>query len=127
MNLITFLLIASQGNANNANATMFLLLGMMLIMYFFFIRPQTQRAKKQRNLIDNLTKGDRIVTIGGIHGKITKVSEQTLLIEVDSGTKLKIEKSSVSVDLTEAVSKAKTQDADSKAKQPRKEKAASES
>lgn len=71
---------------------------MFLVFYFFMIRPQMKKAKEEKKFRAELKKGDKIVTIGGIHGKIAEVKETTLLIEVGEGTKLKIEKTAVSKD-----------------------------
>ena len=65
----------------------------------FFIRPQAKRAKNQKKFIEDLQKGDKIVTIAGIHGTINKVNEDgTLNIEVSPGSYIKIEKSAISTD-----------------------------
>jgi len=77
--------------------------GIILVMYFFMIRPQQQKAKKLKQLRESLTKGSVIITAGGIHGKIVEVQETTVTIDVDRGTKLKIEKSSISGNLEESV------------------------
>ncbi|MGB1206817.1 MAG: preprotein translocase subunit YajC [Chitinophagales bacterium] len=97
------LLLQADPNATNAIANIILFGGIILIMYFFMIRPQMKRAKEQKTYLDTLKKGDKIVTIGGVHGKILKVNEQTLVIEVDkeTGTKLKIEKAVVSLEFTQ--------------------------
>ncbi len=72
----------------------------------FFIRPQAKRAKNQKSFIENLGKGDKIVTIAGIHGTINKNNEDgTLQIEVNPGSYLKIEKSAISMDWTVALNK----------------------
>jgi len=77
---------------------------LILVMYLFFIRPQTKKAKQQESFLDNLEKGQQVVTVGGIHGKITKVNEEnnTLTILVDSKTYLTIEKSTISLELTQS-------------------------
>ncbi len=97
-----------QGEDGGGMSTMLFLGAIFLIMYFFMIRPQTKKAKDQKKFIQDLNKGDKIVTAGGIHGKILKVGETTLLIEVDANTKLKIEKSVVSLDLTKALADEKS-------------------
>lgn len=102
------LLLQSPGAQNSSNATLFLMIGLMLIMYFFFIRPQTQRVKKQRAFLEDLTKGMRVVTVSGIHGKIVEVNEHTILLKVDNTTKLKLEKTGISVESTEALNQANT-------------------
>ena len=73
-----------------------LLLGLLfIVMYFTMIRPQTQQAKRHRELVGSLEKGDRIVTVGGIHGTIRSVDDKTILVEVDGGTKIRLDKGKV--------------------------------
>ena len=67
------------------------------VMYFFMIRPQIKKQKKEREYRSALKKGDQVVTIGGIHGKITDVKEDTFIIEVHGGNFLKVTKNSVSM------------------------------
>ena len=67
------------------------------VMYFFMIRPQIKKQKKEREYRSALKKGDKVVTIGGIHGKITDVKEDTFIVEVMAGNTLKIEKTAVSM------------------------------
>ena len=77
----------------------FIMFGLMfLVFYLFMIRPQMTKAKEEKKFREALKKGDKVVTIGGIHGKIAEVKDTTLLIEVGDGNKLKIEKSAVSKD-----------------------------
>ena len=73
-------------------------LGWVLIFFvfwFFILRPKVNAQKKEESFRKNLKKGQKIITIGGIHGKIIGIQEQTVLIEIESGTKMKIEKSAV--------------------------------
>lgn len=70
----------------------------IVVFYFFMIRPQLKKAKDQKKFRENLAKGDKIITIGGIHGKINEIQDTTLIIEVEGGHKLKIEKNAVSMD-----------------------------
>ena len=67
------------------------------VMYFFMIRPQIKKQKKEREYRSELKKGDKVVTIGGIHGKILDVQEDTFIVEVMGGNTLKIEKTAVSM------------------------------
>jgi preprotein translocase subunit YajC len=71
---------------------------MILIFYMFFIRPQQKKAKEQKNFINEMKKGDNVVTMGGIHGKILEITDTTITIDVDRGTKLTVEKSSISLE-----------------------------
>lgn len=75
-----------------------LLAGMIAVFYFFFIRPQQKKQKDQKKFIEEIKKGDAVVTIGGIHGKVVSVDEDTITIDVDKGVKLTMEKSSISLE-----------------------------
>lgn len=72
--------------------------GMILIFWLFFIRPQQKKQKEQRKFIDEIKKGDTVVTNGGIHGKIAAVEDDTVILEVDKGLKIKFEKAAISLD-----------------------------
>ena len=67
------------------------------VMYFFMIRPQIKKQKQEREYRSTLKKGDSVITIGGIYGKITDIKEDAFVIEVYGGTKLKISKTAVSM------------------------------
>ena len=67
------------------------------VMYFFMIRPQIKKQKKEREYRAALKKGDKVITIGGIHGKINDVKADTFIVEVMGGNTLKIEKTAVSM------------------------------
>jgi preprotein translocase subunit YajC len=67
------------------------------VMYFFMIRPQIKKQKKETAYRMALQKGDSVITIGGIYGKITDVKEDSFIIEVHGGTKLKVLKTAVSM------------------------------
>jgi preprotein translocase subunit YajC len=100
----------SSGSGGMGGTIQFVFLGMMILVFWlFFIRPQAKRAKNQKLFIENLGKGDKIVTIAGIHGTINKVNEDgTLNVEVSPGSYLKIEKSAISMDWTSALNKVGT-------------------
>jgi preprotein translocase subunit YajC len=66
--------------------------GFILIFYFLMWRPQSKRAKEHRNLVSELGKGDEVVTNGGIAGKVTKVSEEFVKVEVSEGVEMNIQK-----------------------------------
>lgn len=83
----------------------------ILVFWLFMIRPQAKKAKEQKKFIDNLQKGDKIVTIAGIHGVVNKINEDgTLQLEVTPGSYLKIEKSALSMEWTAAINKASTEE-----------------
>jgi preprotein translocase subunit YajC len=90
--------------------TSIIFMGMIILVFWlFFIRPQAKRAKNQKKFIEELQKGDKIVTIAGIHGTINKINEDgTLSLEVSPGSYIKIEKSAISMDWTTNLNKPKT-------------------
>ncbi|WP_281226302.1 preprotein translocase subunit YajC [Flavobacterium aquiphilum] len=77
---------------------------MFVVLYFFMIRPQQKRAKNEREFESNLKVGDRIITKSGIHGKIVELTDATVIIETMAG-KLKMERSSISLELTATLKK----------------------
>lgn len=72
--------------------------GIALVFYFFMIRPQQKKQKDQKSFINEIKKGDTIVTIGGIHGKVFAQDDETVTLEVDKSTKLTFEKSAISLE-----------------------------
>lgn len=72
---------------------------MMVVFYFFLIRPQTKRAKEHRELVAGLEKGDEVITSGGILGKVVKVSDDYAVIELDNNFEIKIQRNSVQATL----------------------------
>lgn len=71
---------------------------LMVVFYLFMIRPQQKKAKDARKFRDSLQKGTKVVTIGGLHGKVAEVAENTVLLEVDSNVRLRFEKSAIAMD-----------------------------
>jgi len=79
---------------------------MVLVFWMFMIRPQAKKAKQQKAFINDLKKGDKVVTIAGIHGVINKVNEDsTISLEVSPGSYLKIEKSTISMEMSASLNK----------------------
>ena len=97
----TVLLQASGGDGGLLNYLP--IIGMIVIFYFFFIRPQQRKQKETKRYLEEIKKGDMIVTVGGIHGKIMEVSDTTVLIDVDRGTKLLLEKASISLEASKRI------------------------
>jgi preprotein translocase subunit YajC len=75
---------------------------MFVIFYFLLIRPQQKRTKEHRQMISDLKKGDRIVTSGGIHGRITGLDDQTLTVEIADKVRVKVTRSNVGAKLSSA-------------------------
>ncbi len=88
----------------------FVFLGLMILVFWmFFIRPQSKRQKQQKTFTQNLQKGDKVITIAGIHGTINKINEDgTVMIEISPGSYIKMEKSSISMEMTNQLNKAAT-------------------
>jgi len=90
----------SEGQEGSGYMSFLMLFLIIIVFYMFIIRPQMRKSKEQRKYREQIKKGDKIITIGGIHGKIIEVSDQTFIIEVEGQNRLKIEKSAVAMDST---------------------------
>ena len=88
-------MILLQAQSGTASLIMFALI--FVVMYFFMIRPQIKKQKKEVAYRSSLKKGDKIMTIGGIHGKVLDIKDTVVYIEVSTGIKLKVEKSAISM------------------------------
>jgi preprotein translocase subunit YajC len=75
----------------------------ILVFYFFMIRPQIKKQKDQKNFVAELKKGDKVVTTSGMHGKIFEVAETTFLIEPEGGGKIRFDKSAISLETSKAL------------------------
>lgn len=83
-----------------------LLGGMIVVFWLFMIRPQAKKAKMAKEFQNNMQKGDKIVTIAGIHGVVNKVNDDgTITVETSPGSYLKIERSAVSMEWTNNINK----------------------
>ncbi|MBK9273467.1 MAG: preprotein translocase subunit YajC [Flavobacteriales bacterium] len=71
---------------------------LMVVFYFFMIRPQQKKAKDARKFRESIQKGMKVVTIGGVHGKVAEVNDKTVLLEVDANVKIRFEKSALALD-----------------------------
>ena len=94
MLLSLFLQAAQQPGFDYSSLILFAAMG--LVFYFFMIRPQQKRQKEQKKFRDELKKGDLVVTVGGLHGRVYSVEADTVTLDVDKGIKLVFEKSSIS-------------------------------
>jgi len=107
--LNTVLLMAppSGGASGGGSSFQFIFFGaIILVFWLFMIRPQAKKAKEQKKYIENLAKGDKIITHAGIHGTINKVNEDsTVQLETSPGSYIKIEKSAISQEMSMALNK----------------------
>lgn len=106
-----YFLMASPNGQQQGNpmVTFALMGGIILVFWLFMIRPQAKKAKEQKKFIDNLQKGDKVVTIAGIHGTVNKVNEDgTINLEISPGSYVKLEKSAISQEWTAGINKPTT-------------------
>ena len=95
-----------QASPGGSSFMPFFFVAMILVFWLFFIRPQAKKAKEQKLFITNIQKGEKIVTIAGIHGTINKVNEDgTINLETSPGSYIKIEKSAISMEWTKNLGK----------------------
>ncbi len=101
MNMINFLLAmappsqTAQGAAQPAWVSIVPWILIFALMYFVLIRPQAKRQKEQEAMIKAVKTGDKVIAAGGIHGVITNVKDNSVIMKVDEGVKLEVQKSSI--------------------------------
>lgn len=99
---MNYLLMAPPQEGTNPLMSFLPLLIIIVIFYFFMIRPQVKRQKELRAFRDSLSKGDKVVTTGGIYGKITDVKDNVVMMQVDENVTLRVDKSAVIKDMSDA-------------------------
>ena len=92
---MTFAMLQAEGGAMGSYGGIIMIVALFAIMYFFMIRPQNKKAKKEREFRNSLKEGDDVMTIGGLHGRVHRVEDTTVVLEVATGVKLKFEKSAI--------------------------------
>ena len=98
---ISFILLQATGEGANALTSFLPLILIIVVFYFFMIRPQMKKQKELKNYRTALQKGDKVVTTGGIYGKIIGISENTVDVEIASGVTIKIDKYAILKDSTD--------------------------
>ena len=93
--MYSVLLQASSTSSTSMIYNVLLWVGIIGVFYFFMIRPQQKKQKDQKSFVENLKKGDSVVTVGGLHGRVASVDGPTITLEVDRGVKMTFEKSSI--------------------------------
>jgi preprotein translocase subunit YajC len=109
MTIASIILMAPQSgqSAQSGWYSFIPLLLIIVVFYLFFIRPQMKKSKDQKKFRESLQKGQKIITIGGIHGRIVEIQDTTVTIEVENQVRLRIEKSAVAIDNTQTIESAK--------------------
>lgn len=93
-----------QAAPGGGGSGMLITMGLIIVVfYFFMIRPQVKKQKDQKKYVDDLKKGDKVVTTAGIHGRIVDVAETTFLVETEGGGKIRFERSAISLDASKAL------------------------
>ena len=107
MNIATVFLMLGQGGAGGGGFQ-FIFIGLMIVVFWLFmIRPQAKKQKQQKDFLSNLQKGDKVVTIAGIHGVVNKINDDgTMMLETSPGSYIKVEKSAISLEWTTNLNKA---------------------
>lgn len=100
MNFLVFL--QQPAGAGTGNWSFLVMMGLIfVVMYFFMIRPQQKKQKELIKFRSSLAKGDKVITAGGIYGKVVEISDNYVFIEIDSNVKIKVDKSSIVKDITD--------------------------
>jgi preprotein translocase subunit YajC len=90
---------SAEGGSGNSGLLSFLPLVLIIVVfYLFFIRPQMKKSKDQKKFRENLKRGDKVITIGGLHGKIAEMDETTVTLEVGNQVRMTFEKSAIAMD-----------------------------
>ncbi|ASB50871.1 preprotein translocase subunit YajC [Alkalitalea saponilacus] len=100
-----FLSLPPQADAPNPLMSLLPFLLIIVVFYFFMIRPQMKRQKELRKYREALKKGDKIITTGGIYGRVTEVKDSQIIMEIADDVKIRIDKSAVIMDMSDAVRK----------------------
>lgn len=92
-----------QDTATGGMSSLVMIILLVFIFYFFMIRPQNKKQKQIKKFRDDMQKGDRVTTAGGIYGKIRDIKENYVLLEIDDNVKIKIDKNSIYPTVQDAV------------------------
>lgn len=103
--LLNVLLMGQPTQGQNPYQGFIMLLLIVVVFYFFMIRPQMKRQKELRKFRDSLQKGDKVITTGGIYGRIDSMKDNYIMVEVDTNVKIKIDKSAILKDSSDIESK----------------------
>ncbi|MCR5724397.1 MAG: preprotein translocase subunit YajC [Treponema sp.] len=96
MSFVSFLLEEAAAPQQSIMMSVMPFILIIVIFYFFIIRPQNKKQKETQKMIDALKKGDKVVTIGGIHGVVASTKEKTVIVKVDDSTKIEFSRSAIS-------------------------------
>ena len=98
--MLAAILLQMGGAATQQIVVMVLII---VVFYFFMIRPQVKKQKDQKKYVEELKKGDKVITTAGIHGRIAEINDTTTVIDTEFGSKLRLDKSAISLDASKAL------------------------
>jgi preprotein translocase subunit YajC len=103
MNFLSLILMAPQGGQQGGSplGSLIPLLLVIVIFYFFMIRPQMKKQKEVKQFRESIKAGDKVLTVGGIYGRVSEVKDQTVLLEIADGVRIKVDKAGLVKDTTD--------------------------
>jgi preprotein translocase subunit YajC len=99
--MLNFILL--QASSQGGIMTFLPMILIVVVFYFFMIRPQMKKAKDHKKFVAELKKGDKVITTAGIHGRIVDLNETTIVVETEGGGKIRFDKSAVSLDASKTL------------------------
>jgi len=96
---------STQGGGNGMVTNLILFGAIAIIFYFFMIRPQQKKQKDYKRFREEIKKGDDVITIGGLHGKVFSIEDDKIILEVDNGVKLTFERTAISMESSKKIKK----------------------
>jgi len=104
-NLLNVLLMAPSGGEGGGISQFLPLILIVVVFYFFMIRPQMKKQKETKKFRESLQNGDEVVTVGGLYGKVFDVQDTYVMLEIDKGVRVKVDKSAVVKDMSSVAQK----------------------
>jgi preprotein translocase subunit YajC len=95
MKSLFLIILANPASSGQGSSMLIMMVLIVVVFYFFMIRPQTKRQKELRNFREALKKGDKVLTTGGIYGRIVELDTHSALIEVDTNVKIRVDKAAI--------------------------------
>jgi len=103
--MLNSILLQGQSDGGGSASFLILMVGMLAVFYFFILRPQQKKQKTQKKFTSDIKRGDPVVTVGGIHGKVFEINDDSVVLEVEKGGKIKFDKTSISFEASTRGSK----------------------
>lgn len=93
--MLNYIMLEAAPQGGGGLGGILMIVAMIVVFYFFMIRPQSKKQKEIRKAREAMTKGDRVVTAGGIHGKIAKIEENSIMVDIAPNVTIKVDKGSL--------------------------------